>query len=358
MNIAIIGCGLIAELHAKSLRAIGQSVDWVVDRNIDNAKTFAKKWDVRNYGDSLTDDLLDSVDSVHICTPPTVHYELVKECLLKGKHVICEKPLCLTKEESEELMILASEKNVVNAVNFNVRYYDACEKARVVISQEDFGKPLLIQCSYQQEFHALPETYSWRYRPEISGHLRATTEIGSHAIDLIRYWTGLTVTEVSAHFGCFNPVRHLVDGVMYGEEKDNSMPVNISSEDAAIISLRFSNGAIGNIVLSEVSHGRNNSIKLEVVGDNKSVWWESETPYHLNIARKNAGITSSINAFSQNFSDTIGQFIEQVYQDIHFDKREGYYPDFKDGFINSLICDAIYKSANNNASWVQLEEYK
>ena len=358
MNTAIVGCGLIAELHAKSLRTIGQSINWVIGRNIDNAKVFAEKWDIKNFGISLTDSVLDSVGSVHICTPPTAHFDLVKRCLLKGKHVICEKPLCLTKEESKELKGLARQKNVVNAVNFNVRYYDACEKARTVICQKDFGRPLLIQCSYQQEFHALPEAYSWRYRPEISGHLRATTEIGSHAIDLIRYWTNLTVTEVSAHFGCFNPIRHLIDGVMYKEQAGSSESVHVSSEDAAIISMRFSNGAIGNIVLSEVSHGRNNNLKLEVVGDNQSVWWESEMPYHLNTARKGLGITSSLNAFSQNFSDTITQFIEHVYIDIHSESREGNYPNFNDGFINSLICDAINKSASNNASWVHIEEYK
>lgn len=356
MNIAIIGCGAIAELHVKSLRAINHKVSWVIDRNIKHAERFANKWSCTHFGTELTDEVLDEVDCVHICTPPTIHYELVKRCLLKGKHVICEKPLCLSKEQSKELMLLAQANKLVNAVNFNVRYYDACHKAKALIEHADFGQTRLIQSSYHQEFHALPEAYSWRYKPEVSGHLRATTEIGSHLIDLIRFWTGLSVLEVSAHFGCFNPERHLLNNVMYQEQRENSTPVRVSSEDAAIISLKFDNGAIGSIVLSEVSHGRNNSIKLEVVGDKQSVWWESEMPYHLNNASKGCGVTTSVNAFSQNFSDTIAQFIEAVYRDIQLGVTDGDYPNFNDGYINALICDAIAQSAQNNASWVRVVE--
>lgn len=358
MNIAIIGCGTIADLHAKSLRVIGHKVDWVIDRNRKNAENFAQKWDADNVGELLTDEILSKLDSVHICTPPTAHYDLIKKCLLAGKHIVCEKPLCLTQEQSKELMQLAQNKNVVNAVNFNVRYYNACKQARATINQEQFGKPLLVQCSYQQEFHALPEAYTWRYNSEISGHLRATTEIGSHAIDLIRFWTGMAIKEVSAHFGCFNPVRYLKDGVMYQEELADTTPVKVDSEDVAVVLVKFENGAIGNIVLSEISHGRNNSIKLEVVGDKQSVWWESESPYHLNIAQKGVGINTSINAFSQNFSDTITQFIEQVYKDICASNRCKNYPDFEDGYMNAVVCDAIYESANNNAVWVSVEEDK
>jgi predicted dehydrogenase len=253
-------------------------------------------------------------------------------------------------------MLLAQEKNLVNAVNFNVRYYDACSKAKEIVKQQEFGRPRLVQCSYQQEFHALPEAYSWRYKSEYAGYLRATTEIGSHCIDLIHHWTDLKISSVSANFGNFNPVRYLHNGVMYREPIDGSTPVHVESEDAAIISLRFANGAIGSILLSEVSHGRSNSFKLEVTGDGQSVWWNSETPYHLNVAQKGSGVNTSINAFSQNFSDTITLFIESVYRDIGSEVYQKNYPDFSDGFVNALVCDAIYSSAKNNSNWVQVQE--
>ncbi|MEH6584322.1 MAG: Gfo/Idh/MocA family oxidoreductase [Halioglobus sp.] len=357
MNIAIVGCGEIAEVHAQSIRGLGHAVTVAVGRTLESAKAFSERWGAVHYSDVLSEDLIRDIDCVHICTPPGSHYELLEICLRLKKHVVCEKPLCLSKEQSEELMLLADSMGLVNAVNFNVRYYEACRQAKELIRQDSFGRPLIVQCSYQQEFHALPAAYSWRYKPEASGHLRATTEIGSHCIDLIRHWTGLEIRSLSANFGCFNPVRHLRDGIMHREPVEGATPVTVSSEDAAVISLAFDNGAIGNVLLSEVSHGRQNCIKLEVTGENQSVWWDSETPYHLNVAKKGTGINTSINAFSENFNDTVALFIGQVYEDIRSGNRQGRYPDFRDGFINALVCDAIYESAQNNAQWVQIEAY-
>lgn len=356
MKIAIIGCGTIAGIHARAIKALGHTISLAVDRDIKSAKAFSEKWNIESVATSLSDEMLSSLDCVHICTPPTTHYDVVEKCLLSNTHVICEKPLSLSVDESKTLMKLAKDKNLVNAVNFNVRFYDACQKAHKTIHQDEFGKPILIQCSYQQEFHALPEAYSWRYRPEISGHLRATSEIGSHCIDLIRFWTDLKISEVSANFGHFTPERHIVDGVMYPSPMESSTPITVSSEDAAIVSLKFNNGAIGSIIVSEVSHGRNNHIRLEVVGGNQSVWWESETPFHLNTAKKGQGISTEVNAFSQNFNDTIAQFIENVYSDISSETQHKHYPDFYDGYINTLICEAIHTSAINNSTWVKIEE--
>ena len=356
MKVAIVGCGLIAGVHAKSLQALGHTVSLVVGREVESAKAFAETWNIVSHSDSLREDLLRDIDCVHICTPTASHYELVKQCLKLNKHVVCEKPLCLSNEQSKEVMLMAQEKNLVNAVNFNVRYYDACVKAKEILKQKAFGRPVLVQCSYQQEFHALPEAYSWRYRPEQAGYLRATTEIGSHCVDLIHHWTDLKIASVSASFGNFNPLRHVSGGVMYREPVEGSIPVDVESEDAAVISLRFDNGAIGSILLSEVAHGRSNSLKLEVAGDKQSVWWDSETPYHLNVAQKGGGVNTSVNAFSQNFSDTITLFIASVYQDIASDVRSNNYPNFEDGFINALVCDAIYTSAKNDSKWVKITD--
>ncbi|MEH6517713.1 MAG: Gfo/Idh/MocA family oxidoreductase [Halioglobus sp.] len=357
MNVAIVGCGMIADTHASALRALGHKLVLAVSRTMEGAEAFSKKWHVARYSNVLSDDLLHDVDCVHICTPPASHYELVKQCLELSKHVICEKPLCLSAEHAKELMQLAKSKGVTGAVNFNVRYYQACGKAKEIISQQDFGRTLMVQCNYQQEFHALPEAYSWRYQPEISGPMRATTEIGSHCIDLIRHWTDLKITSVSANFGCFTPLRQLSQGLMHREPQDYSSPVEVKSEDAAVISLQFENGAIGCILLSEIAHGRHNSIKLEVTGDTQSVWWESESPYHLHTATKGGGINTAIDAFSQSFTDTVTQFIEQVYAAITSGSQQNTFPDFSDGYVNSLICDAIYESAQNKAQWIEIEDY-
>lgn len=357
MRAAIVGCGFIAEVHAQALKELGHTIAAVAGNSSSKTEAFAKKWKAENFSNDFNIVLAKDIDCIHICTPPVFHYQMVKDALYAGKHVICEKPMCLDPEEAKELLMISREKNLVGAVNFNVRFYDACKQAKKFISSEDFGRICLIHGSYLQEFHVLPENYTWRYKPELAGPMRATTEIGSHWIDIARCWTGLEIEEVSANYGKFTPDRYISDGIMHATRKENSEKIMLDSEDAAVISLRFSNGAIGNLLLSEVSHGRNNRISIEVTGTEKSVWWNSEEPYHLNSGRKFGGVVSSINAFGGGFPDTFKDFFKEVYKDIEagIPSENPAYPTFLDGYINSAVCAAVYESANNNSSWVKVK---
>lgn len=357
MRIAIIGSGFIAGIHAQALKELGHTIVVVINSNISSAEIFAKKWNVERFGNDLDMALTSDIDCVHICTPPIYHYQMVKSALYAGKHVLCEKPLCLSADEAKELMLLSKENNLIGAVNFNVRFYDACKKAKEFISSDGFGDVCLIHGSYLQEFHVLPDEYTWRYMPELAGKMRATTEIGSHWIDLARFWTGLEIEEVSANYGRFTPDRYIFNGVMYEDEKKFSNKITVTSDDAAVISIRFSNGAIGNLLLSEVSHGRNNKISIEVSSRNKSIWWNSEDPYQLNSSHKFGGVLTKTNAFSGGFSNTFKSYFEDVYKDIEVGKRSENptYPTFYDGYINTTVCTAIYESANNNSVWVKIK---
>lgn len=281
MRTAIVGCGFIGNIHAQAIKELGHTLALVIDSSEDKAQAFYRCWNAERFGASFPMALEEDIQCLHICTPPMLHYSMVRDALNAGKHVVCEKPLCLNSEEARELVDIAREKNLVNAVNFNVRFYEACQQARNFISTPDFGKICLIHGSYLQEFHALPDEYSWRYKPEFAGRMRATTEIGSHWIDLVRFWTGLEIAEVSANYGKFTPDRFLENGIMFLEPKENSKDLLVETEDAAVISIRFSNGAIGNLLLSEVSHGRNNRLSIEVTGTKQSIWWNSEDPYQL-----------------------------------------------------------------------------
>ncbi|MEZ5039193.1 MAG: Gfo/Idh/MocA family oxidoreductase [Saprospiraceae bacterium] len=355
MRVSLVGTGFIAAVHAKALKELGQELVVVVNQTHAKAETFAKDWAVARFGTDFSLALAADIDVVHICTPPTSHYQMIKAALLAGKHVVCEKPLCLNPAEAKEVMLLASEKQLIGAVLFNIRFHEACQQVKAFIASADFGTINLIHGTYLQAFHALPDAYSWRYISESAGPMRATTEIGSHWIDLARYWTGLEVAAVSANFGHFNPHRVLSEGMMYPEEREGGEKLIVDSEDAAVISLRFSNGAIGNVVLSEVSHGRSNRLHLEVTGSKQSVWWTNEVPYQWHSSEKNAGIRTQTNAFGGGFPETFKAFFESVYRDI----EEGYppihdYPTFYDGYVNTTICAAIFESARHHSSWVSI----
>lgn len=354
MKIAIIGSGFIAHVHAATIKTLGHELVVIISRKEANAAAFAKKWQIPHYGMSLNL-AIEKSDCIHLCTPPLAHYEQAKTIIAAGKHLVCEKPLTIDAKNASELYELAKNKRVVAAVNFNVRYHEACQRAKDLIAQKAFGAIRLIHGSYLQEFHANSDFYSWRYQPAIGGKMRATTEIGSHWIDTVRYWTGLEITAVAANFANFQPNRFLTkDGVIQEEQQADSQAVTIDSEDAATVLLRFSNGAIGNLILSEVSHGKKNQLSLEVTGSQQSVWWNNETPYQLFHGEKNKGVQTTTNPFGGGFNETFKELFQAVYAAIESPTDTINYPTFKDGAINAAVCEAIYQSAKNDSVWVSV----
>jgi predicted dehydrogenase len=355
MNTAIIGCGLIANMHAQAILSLGHQISIAVDHNHTKAEAFAKQYGIEKSSDAFNSCLSDNIDVVHICTPPALHHEMVKTALLAGKHVICEKPLVLENDQAQELIQLAEENKLVHAVNFNVRFYDACKEAKSIIQSNEFGKQLIIHGSYQQEFHIPPAEASWRYQPELAGPMRAVTEIGSHWFDIARYLTGLEIEKVSANFANFSPYRSIENNMLYRAPCENESSFKVNSEDAAVISMQLSNGAIGSVVLSEISHGRSNALSIEIVGENKSIWWNSEMPNQLNQASKSKGVTGTQFAFSGAYPETFVSFIKEVYRHIgNSQDTPNHYPTFRDGLINTAICNAVYESAMNDAAWVTI----
>lgn len=353
MKVSIIGTGFIANTHVQAIRALGHEVKVIISRKEENAKKFAKQWHIPLFGIDIQLAIKNS-DCIHLCTPPMLHFQHAKAAILANKHVICEKPLTIHPTESKELFELAKARKVVAAVNFNVRYHAISQRVKSLIKQPTFGTIRMIHGAYLQEFHAISDYYSWRYQ----GKMRAVTEIGSHWIDLVRYWTDLEITAVAAQFAHFNRQRYVTnDGRIHTENQANSKEVSVLSEDAATVFFRFSNGAIGTVVLSEIAHGKKNELTVKITGSQQALSWNNEYPYQLHIGEKNKGIRTETNPFSDGFAGTFISFFKEVYQAMEDKKsmKKATFPTFYDGYINALICEAIYQSATQNSKWVAVE---
>jgi predicted dehydrogenase len=364
MRCAIVGTGLIARTHAETLLAAGHRIACVVNPKLERARSFAREFGADRAAAEIDEALGPDVDSVHVCTPPALHYKEAKAALEADKHLVCEKPLCLDPAYGRELAAMASSRGLVAAVDFNQRFHEACIRARSLIAEGALGEIFLVRGSYLQEFHALPAPASWRYDPELAGPMRATTEIGSHWIDLARCWTGLEIEAVSATFGNFTPERRVAEGIMSASSAPatgEGKTLSVTSEDAASISLRFSNGALGSLILSEVSHGRVNSLSLEVTGSEASLWWDSEEPYRLHRASKGSGVATETLAFGGGFSGSFASLFGAVYRDIERAARGEEpnggmppYPDLGDGAANAAVCAAIHESSGRRSAWVSV----
>lgn len=358
MKIAIIGCGMMANLHATAIHSLGYSIHLVVGHKNESTVLFAKKFKIPNWSLNLEDALAQfSIDTIHICTPPTNHYEVIKIALKHKVHVICEKPFVLDNNQADELVDLSLEMGVTTAVGFNVRFHDAIKVAKREITDQKLGKIFLVSGSYKQEFHALPVNYSWRYDKDSAGLMLATTEIGSHWIDLMIYLTGKLVESVSATFSNLYPKRKLIDSTMYPYTDGDKDTVSFENEDTAIITFKLNDGTLANVVLTEMAQGRSNYLNIEINGSGGSFWWDSENLNHSNYAYgKNQGYNHQTLAFTGGFNDSIKNMIDDFYRvvDCKMPVEKANFATFKDGFENIKICNAIYKSAHSNSEWVSI----
>jgi len=362
MKVGIWGAGFVAHTHAEAIRGEGLCIGVVVDDDLQRANEFAEKWGVESYDTNPAILLSDDITVVHVCTPPVFHYDMVLQLIDVGKHILCEKPLCLENYQADELVRRAKERGVVCAVNFNIRFHQACKRAKEIVSGFDFGSVLLVHGNYMQEFHALPALRDWRYDPALAGKMRAVTEIGSHWMDIAQCISGKRITHVSAVFKNYHPIREINDGVMYALEESNDNGkskkdfVSSVSEDAATVNFRFDDGVIGTALFSEISHGRINRLSLEITGTNSSLWWNSEDNNMLYTAQKGSGVNTQVFGFGNGFTDTFRDLLSAFYVDV----RNGVmpdkpiYPSFEESANIVRLCNAVYDSAQNDSKWVEI----
>lgn len=373
MKAALFGAGFAGEVHAAALKSCGIELAAVVTRSPASAAAFAEKWSIPRFGTDAALAFAEDIDVVHICTPPTTHGTIVRACLEHKKHIICEKPLSLSVEEAEELAARSEKSGLLCAVTFNVRYHQACRRAKEILDSGILGRPLVIHGNYLQEFNAFPAPLDWRYDPSLAGDMRAVTEIGSHWFDIAQYISGEKIQAVSALFGRFHPERILEGGIMYpvkescgkktGQEpSEPAGTIRVHSEDAAAINMKFENGAIGSVLLSEISPGRGNRLTLEITCEQGNLWWNEEENNVLYHATKNGGIRQEIFAFGNGFGDTFTDFLKDVYR--HTERlqsgtasedavcEKSMWPGFREGAEIAAICQAAYDSDRDDSRWV------
>jgi len=371
---AVIGTGFIGSVHVESIRRTGVHVKGVLAGNPKSTKAGAKKLSVDHSYESL-DQVCDDndVSVVHVTSPNALHYEQVRQLLMAGKHVVCEKPLALSAKEGRELVELAIKTGLINATCFNTRFYPMVHEAKHLISQKLIGAPRYVKGHYHQDWLTLDTDWNWRLESEKAGALRAVADIGSHLIDQIGFVSGLKVTEVFADLHTLVPVRQKPTGPVQTFSINSTSvrePVTMSSDDAAGILLRFSNGARGTISISQVSSGRKNSINWEINGAEGSLAFDSENPEQLwighrgranEVLHKDPGMLSADAAKTafypgghvEGFSETFRGLFERVYEDIKKESESHSYPTFADGVKSLEITDAIAQSSKNSA-WVKI----
>jgi predicted dehydrogenase len=379
IGVGVAGTGFIGPAHIEGLRRNGITVLGLAEETSDLAWQKAALLGVpRCYG-SLAEMLADpDIDIVHLATPNHLHHPHAKAVLLAGKHVVCEKPLSMTSEQSGELVKLAAEKKLVNAINFNIRMYPLAQQARSMVQSGELGDLFILQGSYLQDWLLLPTDWNWRLEPQYGGTLRAVGDIGSHWLDLLTFITGLHVEEVYADFKTFHPIRkkpakpvETYTGKLLTPEDYIDQPIH--TEDYATVILHYENGVRGVLTVSQVSSGRKNRLFYEISGSKSSLGWDSERPNELWIGHRSEpnqvlmkdpsllspearAVSSYPGGHNEGFPDTFKQLYGKVYDYIFAGdlSKTPDFPTFADGHYEMLLCEAIEKSAREK-SWVKVK---
>ncbi len=379
LKVGVIGTGFIGPAHIEALRRIGIEVVAVAGPRLDGVAEKAKALQVGKYYETAEALINDpDVNVVHITSPNYVHHAQAKAALLAGKHVVCEKPLAMNSAESIELVKIAAEKKLVNAVNFNIRFYPISHQARHSVQSGDIGDVYIVQGSYLQDWLLYPTDWNWRLEPQFSGEMRAVADIGSHWLDLTSFVTGLRVESVLADFKTFLPTRQkptshveTFTGMLKTAVEYEEQPIN--TEDYASVLLRYTNGARGVMTVSQVSAGRKNRLFYEISGAKASIVWDGERPNELWIGHRDRAnehllkdpsllapearqFASYPGGHNEGFPDTFKQLYTAVYRYIKagdFNAKPDF-PTFEDGDRALRVGEAILRSAREDR-WVKVD---
>jgi len=377
LKVGVAGAGFIGPAHVEALRRHGIDVVGLAEESIERANEKAKSLRLKAYPSfkAMIED--PQLDVIHITSPNFLHYTQAKAALQAGKHVVCEKPLAMNPTESAELVALAEEQGLVNAVNFNIRFYPLAQQARAMVQKGDLGEVYIVQGSYLQDWLLLPTDWNWRLEPELGGDMRAVADIGSHWLDLLTFISGLEVEAVFADFRTFLPIRKKPKTQLdtFGGKLETSLEYieqPIKTEDYATVLLHFKEGARGVLTVSQVSAGRKNRLYYEIDGSKSALTWDSERPNELWIGHRErpneilmkdpallepqaSQYASYPGGHNEGFPDTFKQLYLSVYRYITANDLtvKPDFATFADGHKELVMGEAILKSAREGR-WVEV----
>lgn len=399
MRVGIIGTGFIADVHAAALRAAGQDIVAICGNEEAALASFSGKWSIINSYMDYRDMPMEKLDAVHICTPPNTHYAIAKYfleknlCLEKNqepeknldleknqelgknrileKHldigknlekklgknkgklaIVCEKPLCLDIEEGKELLELVKQSGTPFGVCFHNRFYPAIRKMRELLKSGELGRPILLYGAYEQEFHIPPVPYSWRFDVKDGNHLRAVSEIGSHVLDLTHFLLEKPVITLQA---AFQNRSHVLfkdkAGVMWDKEDEEKLSVPIENEDTAVLHMQLQGRCRVALALSEVSHGKQNHIFLNLICEKGRLGWDNDRADLLSFSSEKGSSKELSLGMQTGYKDCFREMFSDFYHALA-EGRTSLMATPSEALQNEELCEAFYRSAKAEKEFI------
>ncbi len=247
---AIIGCGRIASRHAENIAALGR-LQAVCDIDLERANTFASQYNAKAY--YSIDDLLKNekeIDIVSVCSPNGYHAEHSIKSLQAGKHVLCEKPLCISSVAANQMVETAHFFRKKLFVVKQNRYNDPVQIVKRLLENQSLGRIYSFQVNC---FWNRPQQYytgEWKGTKRLDGGILYTQF--SHFVDLL-YWFLGDVKRVKGFSANYRKMA------------------NMELEDAGVAILEMNSNVIGTLNYTINSYNSNAEGSFSIFGEMGSV---------------------------------------------------------------------------------------
>jgi predicted dehydrogenase len=306
------------------------------------------------------------IDFVSVATPNHTHFEIARAFAEAGFNVMCDKPLTFDLTQAEELAKIVQQTGVVFGVTHNYTGYPLVRQARDMVQAGELGEINAVRAFYLQGWLRTrlesggQKQASWRTDPKRSGAAGCFGDIGTHAYNLGRFITGLIPEEVSCLLRTFEAGREL--------------------DDYGACAIRYRNGALGTVTASQISHGRENDLWIEVDGTKASLEWHQEGPNRMVVRRNGrpheiytraggdylgktaAGSTRLPSGHPEAFLEAFANVYTAAYDDMvkratgqKFDSAHSLYPNVNDGVDGMNFIEMCVASSKENGHWLPLK---
>ncbi len=309
----------------------------------------------------------DRVDFISVATPNHTHFAIAKAAAEAGFNVICDKPMTFDLKQAEELAEIVDRTGVVFAVSHNYTGYPMVRQAREMVLAGDLGEINAVRSNYIQGWLRTrieagdQKQAAWRTDPSKSGAAGCFGDIGTHAYNLARYMTGLLPESISCNLKIFAEGRKLDD---YGH---------------AVI--RMEGGALATVTASQISHGRENDLFIEIDGTKGAVEWHQEepnkllvrcngeplkiytrnpgAPYMMDLAKASCRLPGGhpeafFEAFANVYRFAFDAMVERAAGN-KFERVNTIYPNVNDGVEGMYFIQQSVASSHDNGAWLPMK---
>ena len=297
LTVGMIGYGFMGAAHAQAWRTAHRFFDLpltpvlrtIAGRTESAVAEAAERFGFARHTTRWQDVIEDpEIDVVDICTPGDTHFEIAMAALAAGKHVLCEKPLANSVEQSAEMTAAAADaatRGVRSVCGFSYRRTPALAYARQLVREGAVGEIRQIRAHYLQDWLSDANSpMTWRLDKDQAGY-GALGDIGAHIIDLTQWITGQSIAAVSGTLQTVVPTRPAAGTAqgLGGTGDASGERGQVTVDDVALFTARFESGVLGSFEATRMAQGRKNAMRVEVNGSHGSIAFDFERMNELEV---------------------------------------------------------------------------